>query len=558
MPALPQFDLPAFINDFPDDPVKYNDMVSLWNQNATAWTRQAILGNSWNQQFSSNQTFYYNPLVTDIPPSASPVMIHWNAMPGRIAFYFPNLSLNDQQSLADTGFAASTGQTFGQIPPPNVICGQGSGPDIAYGPYGPRGWQDEYCEWSVLRNADNKIVRVDFACENPEYWNMLWRIDPNRVLWLYQNTLDNQGITLDDLILTYNNQQVLDQFGNPVYNPLNKWNFGPVRTATSGGVMHLTSTPNTLQTEMGLAGGASVLRTMGNSNATALLCCSQYGQPRRNSDPTIGQNANLAVSDGNIISLANPIGLYIQMPSFGGYQTPDGTPAQELWTVKRGQAGPLPGFPAGSSAILHATFEVPAELGYTVSDITINGQPIVWAAQIAATFDVALFPLPIPTTNQQTPQECVVFLDPPQAAPQPLQLFYGPAWDAQYGTPVSNPVGGIANLAGNTIVAPLYVSHGQTYDTVLTCATLSAPSSLTVQFFVPGSTTPDSSITATPGSVTEVMYDVPGNSYPSAANAVRLNLVIDSSAAIGPRDVVVTNGGQATGVAAAAFLYVLA
>jgi hypothetical protein len=556
MPALPQFDLPAFINDFPEDPGKHAKLVKLWNQNATAWTRQAILGNSWNQQFSSNQTFYYNPLLTDIPPGTSPVMIHWNAMPGRIGYYFPNLSLNDQQSLADTGYAASTGQTFGQIPPPNVICNQGTGSDIAYGPYGPRGWQDEYCEWSVLRDANNKIIRVDFACENPEYWNMLWRIDPFKVHSLYKDTLDVPHIPFDDLVLTYNNQHVKDQFGNPVYNPLNKWNSGTVRTATSGGVMHLTSTPNTLQTEMGLAGGATVLRTIGNANATALLCCSQYGQPRRNSDPTIGQNANIAVSDGNIIALANPIGLYIQMPSFGSYQTPDGTPAETFWTVKRGQKDPLPGFPANSSAILHATFEVPASYGYTVSDIKINDQPINWAAQIATTFDVALFPLPIPTTNQQDPQKCVVFLDPPQAAPQPLQLFYGPAWDAQYGTPVANPVGGLANLAGNTIVAPLFVNPGKTYDTVLTCATLGTPSNLAVQFFVPGSTTPDASITASPGSVTEVNYDVPGNSYPSTANAIRMRLIVASSAAAGPRDVVVTNGGQAVGVPAAAFLYI--
>jgi hypothetical protein len=108
MPPLPLFDLPAFIDDFPDEPHKRAHLVTMWNENATAWTRQAILGNSWNQQFSSNQTFYYNPLVTDIPPSASPGMINWNAMPGRIAFYFPNLTLNDQQSLAYTGFAAST------------------------------------------------------------------------------------------------------------------------------------------------------------------------------------------------------------------------------------------------------------------------------------------------------------------------------------------------------------------------------------------------------------------------------------------------------------------
>ena len=34
---------------------------------------------------------------------------------------------------------------------------------------------------------------------------------------------------------------------------------GPHRTATTGGAMHLTSTPNTLQTETGLAGAATIL-----------------------------------------------------------------------------------------------------------------------------------------------------------------------------------------------------------------------------------------------------------------------------------------------------------
>ncbi|MCP3143568.1 hypothetical protein [Pyxidicoccus xibeiensis] len=41
--------------------------------------------------------------------------------------------------------------------------------------------------------------------------------------------------------------------------------------------MHLTSTPNTLQTEMGLAAAATIPRTTGNGNATNLICCALYG-----------------------------------------------------------------------------------------------------------------------------------------------------------------------------------------------------------------------------------------------------------------------------------------
>ena len=83
--------------------------------------------------------------------------------------------------------------------------------------------------------------------------------------------------------------------GRPAYNPLNKWNSGPkaVRgTNASGGAMHLTSTPNTLQTEMALAGGATILRPCGNGVPQTVICCAQYGQAYRNSDPHIGQQVN--------------------------------------------------------------------------------------------------------------------------------------------------------------------------------------------------------------------------------------------------------------------------
>lgn len=559
------FSTPAKIRDFQNDPAKQAALDVLWNLYAIGWTREAILGNPWNAQYSSNQTFYFNPLTTTIPPGASPVKVAWTAKPNRIDFYFPNLSQNDRWSLADTGFT-TTGQTFPTIPPPSVICGTGSAPNIPYGPYGPRGWQDEYCEWSVLRDANNKIIRIDFTCENPEYWHALWRIDPQQVVQVYQQTLDNPNITLADLQLTYQGSVVTDpSTGQPVYNPLNPYNSGPFRTAAKGGAMHLTSTPNTLQTEMQLAGGATILRTIGNTNANALLCCAQYGQPHRNSDPTIGQNANIAVAGSagtlNQISLADPIGLYIQMPSFAGWKLPPNAPSgaqpSDYWTIKRGVAS-LPGFPASANFILHATYEVPADQGFTVSDITINGVNIQWAAQIAATFQVALFPLPIPTTDTQEASKCVVFLDPPQAAPQPLQLMFANIWDASYNTPVPNPVGGTANLAGNTVIVPPQVGAGNSYDMVLTCDTLATPApNLSVAFVMSGSDTPDPNITVTVESITRVTYDVPGNSYPGTYNAVSLTVNVGASAVPGIRDVIVTNPDQAKGQAALSYLMVV-
>jgi hypothetical protein len=113
-----------------------------------------------------------------------------------------------------------------------------------------------------------------------------------------------------------------------------------------GGAMHLTSTPNTLQTEMGLAGAATVQRTVGNVSPQTLICCSQYGQANRNSDPHIGLSVNQLV-DGppsGTVSLANPVGLYIQMPDFSNYalpadpKLPRNASVADCWQILRGAA----------------------------------------------------------------------------------------------------------------------------------------------------------------------------------------------------------------------------
>ena len=79
MPPISRFDPPAKIRDFPRDPQKQDQLDRLWDQNAVGWTRQAMLGNPWNALHSSHQDFYYNPKETDIPASAAPIRVEWNA-----------------------------------------------------------------------------------------------------------------------------------------------------------------------------------------------------------------------------------------------------------------------------------------------------------------------------------------------------------------------------------------------------------------------------------------------------------------------------------------------
>ena len=434
--CLQRFTTPACNNDFPDDPASYEALAQLWSQNVAGFTNQAITGDPWNLLYASAQTAYYNPLVTPIPSGSGAVDVAWIAFPNRLVQYLGqnqtpvnpyNLPQSALYQLADTGELAND-------PIPAVRCPQAdwSGATEPYGPYGPRGWLDEYCEFSVVRNAQNKITRIDFTCENPEYYQTLWRISPQRVADVYTAALnagapkDQQiAVTVEDLQLVdpTTGAPVIDpQTGRPAYNPLNKWNRGTIATrgvpSPTGGCMHLTATPNTLQTELGLGAGATVQRAGGNTDPQALICCGQYGQNYRNSDPHIGQTINLAVAAGTNISLADPPGLYIQMPSFAQYQLPNdpklpaGAKPSDCWHIVRGYEtliDPVTNAPYPGSMILHACFQIPqawidAGVSFTVGDITIGGEPIQYGSQVQATLEIALFGRPIVPPPQPAPK----------------------------------------------------------------------------------------------------------------------------------------------------------
>lgn len=583
---LSSFSTPAFIQEPALNSTQQQQLNALWNTNVEGFTQQAITGDPWNNLNAPIQSSYYDPTQTDIPAGTGTAPVTWIAFPNRLNQYlgagsFPanpyNLTQQQLWELADTGYYTDSGQKKSFPTIPQNLCPE---PDWqgglhSYGPYGPRGWQDEYCEFSVTRDPSlGKITRVDIVCENPEYWYTLWRVSPQAAAQSYQDTL-NFGlppgspnavkVTVEDLQLTDSSgKPVIDpSTGLPTYNPLNKWNSGPVSIRganASGGAMHLTSTPNTLQTELGLAGGATVLRTVGNSNPQTLICCSQYGQSFRNSDPHIGQNVNQVVSVQNNMSLANPPGLYIQMPDFSGYtlpadpKLPAGAKPSDCWQIVRGAEtviDPVTGQPFNGNMILHVAFQLPAAwiaagVSFTVGDIMINlngkNQTIQYASQILNTFQIGLFARPL-AAKQPTPIACVVNLptSTQAAQAQPVQMFYQSVWDGYYNKQVSNPAGVPMNLASNSVIVPPQVKQGTSnLAMVLTCSTAVTGSGGQL----PTVKVPEGDIQITVLSMENVNYAAPGNSYPSQFQLLTLKVSVNANATLGLRSIVVTNPPQ--------------
>ena len=288
MPVLSSFSLPAFIQDFaagsPDD----TQLKWRWNINVSGWIQQAM---------PPAPSFFYDPISTDIPQGSASVLVQWNAFPGRLDQYYgnpppnpptnPNPLTQDQiYALADTGYYTDGGGKKQSFPPiPVVICPQAdwSMGTKTFGPYGPRGWLDEYCEWSTARDGNGNLLRIDFACENPEYWTTLWKVSPQTVASLYQSVLNWDApparqvtVQVQDLQLMVNGKAVIDPTtGAP---PTTRSTSGTAARSRcgragpsgfSGGAMHLTATPNTLQTELGLGAGATVQRVTGGTDPQA-------------------------------------------------------------------------------------------------------------------------------------------------------------------------------------------------------------------------------------------------------------------------------------------------
>ena len=249
MATLKQFNTPALIKDLADQPDKQAQLDVLWNESLKSFTKESIQGGE--APLDNDRSFYFDPLTTDLTEAITPPPVAWTAFPNRILGTFSSASKKEQFRYADEGPPGWKEEGYGTIP--NKEKGE-------YGPLGPRGYQDEYCEWSVTRRpSDNKITKVSFTCENREYWTALWLIDPNRVLELYRE-LVSPDVQLSDL------EGINPDTGKRGYNFLNKWN-----NNTQMGPVHLVSRPNSLSAEISLAAAATIVRECNGSVVTRPL-----------------------------------------------------------------------------------------------------------------------------------------------------------------------------------------------------------------------------------------------------------------------------------------------
>jgi hypothetical protein len=223
--------------------------------------------------------------------------------------------------------------------------------------------QDEYCEWEVVRNeSDGKIERVTFTTETPDYYNFLFEHDKELLLDLYKKYI-SPNVKIDDLS------------SNGKYDILNRWNF-PEKDNKRGVLIHMRG-PNTLWAAIALSAEATWPSVNDDftqiTDEQGLIQCREFGNAGRHSDPHIGAQINALVRDGNEISFAGPVGLYIDSIDLTGFEVPNGINPNDLFTVKRGD----------NNHILRVVFEAPKDSGFKLGDIKIDGNDLRFGGQIA-------------------------------------------------------------------------------------------------------------------------------------------------------------------------------
>lgn len=333
---------------------------------------------------------YVNPVWEELDPKAETVAVRaWGGFPRAVVRAAPWATFQPTATDPTGVYRAVEHRGDEDFRPGTFIDAQDR---VLHLPVRDR--QDEYLEWHTSRDADGKITKLTFVAEGYDYYARLFEVDEQRVVDLYKDAVGDNSIKTDQLRARHGiyrrdpNGRKTEVVAPGGFNTRNGINI-------SNGIVHLSHRANSLGAEINLAGVSGIARKVASgtlldgADAEKLLCCNAGGNPNRNSDPLISQQAYAQVLGGYRYTLANPVGLYIAGVDDQGILLPDNaTPVpHEWWKVVRGADL----WDVTKSRVLRLELTVPSSEKFTISDLTIGGANIEHAGQVAELLSVHLF-----------------------------------------------------------------------------------------------------------------------------------------------------------------------
>lgn len=387
------FDPPGDVADFADPALWHAHMAAhaddmLWQLAAHALNKRISSLTAADLDRIGPELAYAHPLHEPIPPGAETIALKpWCGFPRFVDRHAPwpmppipgdlDGSLRIVEELGDHDYA-----------PGRFVDEDGDPVDLPV-----RHRQNEYLEWATRRGADGRLSSITFVAEGYDYYAALFDADEQKVVDLYRRFTGVPNITADALraqkgiwrVAPTGERELVVRPGG--YNYRNALNIDP-------GIVHLSHHANSLAAQISVAGVSGLARVKVDGTLVSgvdeeeLLCCNRGGDPNRNSDPKISQQAYTLTRNGYRYTLANPVGVYISGVDGQSITLPDGEPLpREWWTVVRGHDL----WSDGQSRVLRLELAPPPGETIGLEDLKVNGSALRFPGQVARLVGVHLF-----------------------------------------------------------------------------------------------------------------------------------------------------------------------
>ncbi len=291
---------------------------------------------------------------------------------------------------------------------------------------------EEYLEWRTVRQADGKIVRLEFTTETPDYWAKLARYEPRRVLELAAR-FAGEAVDKIDVRELFG---VADPFSvdpnsadgeklEAVYISQNWARRGAIRGAYNNGVramMHMSKPVNSTNAAVALAVYAAYPhgKRVGSSMVAlsgpeAIAGTAQAAVNCRNSDPTIVGVTIKNVFSGSKVALMDAIGIYIVSFTTNSLLLDDKPIPRDWISFQRGTFANAN--PVGVDLFQRLVIEAPPGSSKVVGDLMdANGDRVVSGTQVARLINVGLY---LRKTEADAPESSRLIISAPQVPPCP-------------------------------------------------------------------------------------------------------------------------------------------
>ena len=272
-----------------------------------------------------------------------------------------------------------------------------SGPGV-----GIRPWQEEYIEWRVVRADNDGIRRVELTTELADYWQVLAAYEPQRTLELVSSFARTNAAPeavyrgCDPFSSSTAPEEREAAFVAAMLAPDDPSPYNDGRAA----IVCMGQRTNTLGALIALvlvATNPRVIKDMESGRIRCLTCdesiplMGNAAQLGRASDPVLVERLARLAYEGRLVSLDDPLGVYIQSAEVTRLRMPDGEQVPPEWfTFERGQAAEdaADDRPRWQRLI----FEPPDGSGLLVSDLVdvATEEPIRHGGQVADLVQVAV------------------------------------------------------------------------------------------------------------------------------------------------------------------------